>query len=57
MSKNSTEGGITSMNDEKRNEINKAIKFGHSDEQIAELEGVSVEQVKKIRNEEESLHD
>lgn len=36
------------MNDEKKNEICKAIKFGHSDEQIAELEGVSVEQVKEI---------
>lgn len=44
------------MNDEKKNEIRKAIKFGHSDEQIAELEGVSVEQVKEIRDKEATAH-
>lgn len=44
------------MNDEKRNEIRKAIKFGHSDEQIAELEGVSVEQVKEICDKEETAN-
>lgn len=44
------------MTDEKKNEIRKAIEFGHSNEQIAELEGISVEQVKAICKEEEAVH-
>lgn len=39
------------MNDEQKNEIKKAIRFGHSVEEIAEIEGITPEQVKAISDE------
>lgn len=59
--KNSTEGDVTSMNDEKKNEIRKALRTGnHSFEKIAELENVTVDQIDEVLkewSEEESPHE